>query len=217
MRDVAAGTTVLAAQNTAGVQANGTTERSAISADGRAVVFEAPAGTINLAPNDTDTGQRRHRAQPRRGDHYAGERPHRRRPARASPTSPATGATWCSRPSQKYDATNDASGGNDVYRRDMTTGRVRARSRRGTALDTAAPPDGIRPAISADGSRVSFTSTSADLTAADTNAAWPTSTRATSAPRITVRASLASDGTDAERRRPASDRPSAAPGAWSRS
>ena len=59
VRDVAAGTTVLAAQNNAGVQANGTTERSAISADGRAVAFEAPAGTTNLAPDDTGRRERR--------------------------------------------------------------------------------------------------------------------------------------------------------------
>ncbi len=52
MRRVLAGDTLLAARTTAGLQANGTTERPAMSADGRAVAFEAPAGTFNLDPRD---------------------------------------------------------------------------------------------------------------------------------------------------------------------
>ena len=71
---------------------------------------------------------------------------------------------------EQYDAVNDAPD-NDVYRRDMTTaaGFTLASARNG--LDTAGNAGGIRPAISADGSRVSFTSTSTDLTTDDSNPA----------------------------------------------
>ncbi|MEZ0285230.1 MAG: hypothetical protein ACAH79_08370, partial [Thermoleophilia bacterium] len=56
VRDVIAGTTTLAAVNAAGAQANGTTERPALSADGKVVAFEAPTGTNNLLPGDASPG-----------------------------------------------------------------------------------------------------------------------------------------------------------------
>ena len=95
VRDVA-GVPTLAATTTAGVRANGTTERPAISADGHVVAFEAPAGTTNLAPDDSGAAN----------DVYVRNlvadtsppRATRRGPrAPASPTSPAMAGAWCSK------------------------------------------------------------------------------------------------------------------------
>lgn len=192
VRDIAAGTTVLAARTTAGVQSNGTTERSAISADGRAVAFEAPAGTTNLAPNDTGGGN----------DVFvrnlvAGT---------LSPASDPTATTGSGFPDisgdgryavietgNKYDAVNDLSAGNDVYRRDMGTGAIVLVSAK-NAADAGGGTDGVRPAISADGGRVSFTSTSTDLTT-DANAAVKDVFVRDVAARTTRLASVRADGT----------------------
>jgi hypothetical protein len=68
-----------------------------------------------------------------------------------------------------YDAADDANMANDAYRRDMASGAFTLASAR-NAADAAGNAGGIRPQISADGTRVAFTSTSADLTT-DGNAA----------------------------------------------
>lgn len=192
VRDIAAGTTVLAAQTTAGVQSNGTTERSAISADGRAVAFEAPAGTTNLAANDTGAGN----------DVFV-------RNLTAGTLSPASDPTLTTgsgfpdisgdgryvvlETGQKYDPVNDLSGGNDVYRRDMGTGAIVLVSAR-NASDASGATDGVRPAISADGGRVAFTSASTDLVTGDLNAVKDVFARDIAA-RTTRLASVRADGT----------------------
>lgn len=169
VRDIAAGTTTLAAQNSSGVQANGTTERSAISADGHAVSFDAPAGTTNLSPSDTGAGN----------DIYVRNLVAGTTTPATDPTLPGGAANFSDisgsgryvvfETGDKYDATNDTSAGNDVYRRDMGTNAIVLVSAR-NGLDAGGDAGGLRPAISADGNRVSFTSTSANL-ATDANAA----------------------------------------------
>ena len=115
-----------------------------------------------------------------------------------------------------YDATNDANGANDV------TGAICHRRRRFHASlgaghsDAAGNAGGIGRPISADGSRVSFTSTSVDLTTADSNAAVTDVYTRDIGDEATVRASTASDGTT-QSRSASEHRPSGAPGAWSRS
>ena len=192
VRDITAGTTVLAAVNPAGVQANGTTERSAISADGRSVVMEAPAGTTNLAATDTGAAN----------DAYvrnlaAGTTTPASDPAQMTgsgfPDISGDGRYVVFETGFAYDPVNDAGGNNDVYRRDMGTGAIVLVSAR-NGLDTAGNAGGIRPAISADGTRVAFASTSANL-AADSNAAVKDVFVRDVATKATRLASVRADGT----------------------
>jgi WD40-like Beta Propeller Repeat len=193
VRDLAAGTTTLAAVNAAGVQANGVTERSAISADGNVVAMEAPTGTFNLLPGDADG----------RGNDVAVRNLAAGTTAGASDPTKATGSGFPDisgngryvvlETGEKYDAVNDVSAGNDVYRRDMATNAIELVSARDG--DTGGGnTDGIRPAITADGARVAFTSTSTDLTSADTNAAVRDVYARDVAGRVTRRASARADG-----------------------
>ena len=168
VRDLAAGSTVLAAQTTGGVQANSTTERPAISADGHVVAFEAPAGTFNLDPSD---------ALDRGNDVFvrnlvAGTLSAASDPAAATgsgfPDVSGDGRFVVFETGHAYDATNDAFVGNDVYRRDMGTGAITLVSAR-NGLDGGGNAGGVRPAIAADGARIAFASTSTNLTT-DANA-----------------------------------------------
>lgn len=201
VRDVVAGTTTLAAVNPAGTQADGTTERPSISADGRVVAFEAPAGTTNLAPNDTGGAN----------DVYVRDLVAGTTTAASDPTVPTgsgfpdisgDGRHVVFESGHKYDPVNDLSAGNDAYRRDRGTGAITLVSAR-DGLDAGGGADGLRPAITADGSRVTFTSTSTDLTP-DANAAvrdvFVRDVDARTTRLASVRADGATQGsTDAER------------------
>ena len=197
VRDVAAGATLLAAQSGAGVLANGPTERSAISADGRIVAFEAPAGTFNLVPGDVlDKGNDAIVRNLEAGTTVAASDP-----AAATgsgfPDISGDGRYAVFETGQAYDAANDLNGaGNDVYRRDMATAAapVLVSAKDGADAGSATAASGTRPAISADGSRVSFTSAAADLTGGDTNGVADVYTRDVGT-KVTRRASLASNGT----------------------
>lgn len=192
VRDIAAGTTVLAAQTTAGAQSNGTTERSAISADGRAVAFEAPAGTTNLAPNDTGAANDVFVRNLAAGTLSAASDP-TVTTGSGFPDISGDGRYAVIETGHKYDAVNDLSGGNDVYRRDMGTGAIVLISAK-DASDAGGATDGVRPAISADGGRVAFTSGSADLVTGDANAVRDVFVRDVAA-RTTRLASVRADGT----------------------
>jgi hypothetical protein len=167
VRDIAAGSTVLAAKTTAGVQANGTTERPAISADGRVVAFEAPAGTTNLAPDDTGAVNDVFVRNLAAGTLAAASDP-TRLVGSGFPDISGDGRYVVFETGEKYDPVNDTGSFNDVYRRDMGTAAfVVVSAKNGAAgVGNAA---GIRPSISADGSRVSFGSAATDLTT-DANA-----------------------------------------------
>jgi Tol biopolymer transport system component len=169
VRDIPAGTTVLAARNAAGVQSSDTTERPAISADGRVVAFEAVTNAANLLPGDVagvgnDIVVR---------DLAAGTT------AGASDPTAATGSNFPDisgdgrfvvfETGHKYDAVNDLSGGNDAYRRDMATRAITLVSAR-NGLPAGGDGASTRPAVSADGGRVAFTSGSTDLAGTDANA-----------------------------------------------
>jgi hypothetical protein len=192
VRDIVAGTTVLAAQTSAGVQANGTTERSAISADGRAVTFEAPVGTTNLAPNDTGGGNDVFVRNLAAGTLSAASDP-ARTTGSGFPDISGDGRYVVLETGEKYDATNDVSAGNDVYRRDLGTGAIVLVSAK-NGSDVGGATNGIRPQISADGGRVGFTSTSVDLVSADTNGVGDVFVRDV-ATKTTQRASVRADGT----------------------
>ena len=165
VRDVAAGSTSLVAKTTAGVQANGTTERPAISADGRAVAFEAPAGTTNLAPDDTGAVNDVFVRNLAAGTLAPASDP-TRTTGSGFPDISGDGRYVVFESGERYDPTNDPPGNtfNDAYRRDMGTGAfVLASARNGLA--TAGDGAGTRPSISADGARVAFASTATNLTA----------------------------------------------------
>lgn len=163
VREVSAGATVLAAQTTAGALANSTTERPAISADGRVVAFEAVNTTVNLAPNDTGNGNDIFVRSLAAGTLAAASDPSK--PAGSSfPDISGDGRYVVFDTDEKYGGANDASAGNDVYRRDMGTGDfVLASARNGLAVGGNGTSN--RPSISTDGSRVAFASIATDLTA----------------------------------------------------
>lgn len=168
VRDIPGGTTAAASVRAAGGLPTGTTERPAISADGRVVAFEAPAGTDDVVPGDTgganDVFVR---------DLAAGTTTAASDPARTTgsgfPDISGDGRYVAFETGFAYDAANDANMANDAYRRDMATGTFTLASAKDGAA-TAGTAGGIRPQISADGTRVAFASTSADLTT-DGNAA----------------------------------------------
>ena len=160
VRDIAAGTTVLAAQSTGGAQASATTERPAISADGRVVSFDAPTGTANLVPDEGTTNDVivRNLAT---GTTSAATDPTAVGGGNFSDIS-GDGRYVVFETGDEYDAAND-NGGNDVYRRDMGTGAIVLVSAK-DGSDAGGGTDGARPQISADGGRVAFTSASTNLT-----------------------------------------------------
>lgn len=175
VREVGAGATVLAARTTAGVQANGTTERPAISADGRVVAFEAPAGTFNLDPSDAlNRGNDVFVRNLAAGSLAAASDPTRTNGS-GFPDISGDGRFAVMETGERYDPVNDPNAFNDVYRRDMGTGAftlVSAKDGSAAAGNAA----GTRPAITADGGRVAFTSAATDLIT-DTNAVTDVFTR----------------------------------------
>jgi len=193
VRDIAAGTTVNAAVNAAGVQANSTTERSAISADGHVVSMDAPAGTINLLPGDTAGGVNDIVVRNLAAGTTAGATdPTANAGANFSDIS-GNGRFVVFESGFKYDAVNDTNAVNDIYRRDMATGAITLIS----ALNNgtlASIGGGARPAVSADGARVSFKTLGNDLVGTDANAVNDVYVRDPAA-TTTRRASIAANGT----------------------
>ncbi|MGE0025953.1 MAG: hypothetical protein AB7O78_08500 [Thermoleophilia bacterium] len=191
VRDIPAGTTTAAAVRVAGGLPNGTTERSAISADGRFVAYEAPAGTNDIVPNDTGAGNDVFVRNLAAGTTAAASDP-TQTTGSGFPDISGDGRYVAFETGFAYDAGNDANGANDAYRRDMATGAFAIASAR-NGLDTAGNAGGIRPQISADGQRVAFASTSADL-ATDGNAAVKDVFVRDMSSKATRLASVASDG-----------------------
>lgn len=168
VRDIAAGTTTLVSQSTGGVQANGPTERPAISADGRVVAFTATGTATNLSPSDTGAGNDIYVRNLATGTTSAASDPALLNGTSNFPDISGDGRYVVWETGETYDATNDV-GGNDVYRRDMGTGTVVLVSAR-DGVAGGGNNGGTRPQISANGDRVVFTSTSTDLVT-DANAA----------------------------------------------
>lgn len=193
VRDLAAGTTTLAAVNGAGQQANGTTERPSISADGNVVTFEAVADANNLLPGDAggfnDVVVRNLAAGTTAGA--------------SDPAAPAgsgfpdisgDGRFVVFETDHVYDPANDANGAKDVYRRDMATGAVALASAANDA-DAAGNGGSDRAVVSADGGRVAFRSAATNLAGADGNAATADIFTRDPGSRRTALASVRADGT----------------------
>ena len=193
VRDIAAGTTTLAAVNAGGVQANGTTERSAISADGHVVAMEVPAGTSNLLPGDSPAGANDVVVRNLAAGTTAGASDPTANAGSGFPDISGDGRFVVIESGFKYDPVNDTNAANDVYRRDMATGAITLVS----ALNNgtiASIGGGARPAISADGARVSFRTLGNDLVGTDANNANDVYVRDPAA-KATRRASIAANGT----------------------
>jgi Tol biopolymer transport system component len=169
VRDLAAGTTTLVSQGPGGAQADAVAEQPAISADGRSVAFESPA--TNLAPGqgpgtnvyvrDLAAGATRLASVGADGVAHGGA---------SVPDLSGDGrfVTWQTVAADAPGA--DANGATEVYRRDMAAGTtVLVSARDGTGVASAAG-DSRLAVISADGSRVAFESTAADLVGGDGNA-----------------------------------------------
>lgn len=167
VRDIPAGTTTAASVRSVGGLPNGDTERPAISADGRVVAFEAPAGTTDIVPGDTGNSNDIFVRNLAAGTTTAVSDP-TKTAGSDFPDLSGDGRYVVFDTTNAYDPANDAAN-QDAYRRDMATGVYTVASARNGA-DAAGNGASNRPRISADGTRVTFNSTSTDL-ATDGNAA----------------------------------------------
>ncbi len=192
VRDLAAGTTTLVAVNAAGAQANGITERPAISADGRVVAFEAPTGTFNLLPGDADGGGNDIVVRNLAAGTTAGASDPTAAAGSGFPDISGDGRYVVFETDQPYDAANDAAG-KDVYRRDMATGGAVTLASAITGGTLRGNGASERPAIDAVGERVAFRSAATDLVGADANVTLDVYARDAVA-RVTRRASARADG-----------------------
>lgn len=195
VRDTLARTTTLVSKTSAGVQANGFCERPSISADGRVVAFEAGPTTDNLIPNDANatndvvahvlaTGATSGVSFARNGN----------LPGGGMPDISGDGRYVAFQSGEALDPVNDASGGIDVYVRDLQAGVTTLASAR-TGLTTGGDQGGSQAAVSADGGRVAFASGSTNLISGDTNAQTDVYVRYMATMR-TARASQKADGTE---------------------
>ncbi|MFN8122930.1 MAG: hypothetical protein U0237_10935 [Thermoleophilia bacterium] len=197
LRDIAAGTTVLVSRSTSGAQANGTSERPSISADGRVVAFEAVLDSTNLFDGDTNNANDIVVRDLAKGTTVpAGVAADGTVKGGNIPDISGDGRYVVFQTSDSLDPVNDASGA-DVYRRDLRSGVTTLVSAR-TGADGRGNGDSRIASISADGTRVAFESAATDLTAADGNAATNDVYVRDVAARTTVRGSARADGTQAD-------------------
>lgn len=193
VRDTLARTTTLVSRTSAGQQANGFCERPSISADGRVVAFEAGLTADNLIPNDTNatndiavhvlaTGATSGASFARNGDLLGGN----------MPDISGDGRFVAFQSGAALDPGNDVSGGTDVYVRDRQGAQTVLASAR-TGLTTGGDQGGGQAAISADGDRVAFASSSTNLITGDANNQADVFVRGMAAQR-TARASQRADG-----------------------
>jgi Tol biopolymer transport system component len=202
LRDIGASTNTLISQNSAGQQATTTTERASISADGRHVVLQAPNDDTVLIPGDANAG-----SDVVVRDTVAGTTT--RASLAVDGTAPANGGAGFPDISgdgryvvfegpATYDPVNATAATNNIYRRDLISNTTLLLSSR-NALAQGGDQGGVRPAISADGSRVAFESASTNLIAGDTNAdpdVYVRDAGASAAASATSRASTAAGGAE---------------------
>ncbi len=200
MRDFAVGATTLVSSNTAGQQANEFTERPSISSDGRVVAFEAGPLTTNLYANDANavndiivknlvTGTAVPAAVTTTATTLGGADVK----GGNGPDISGDGRYVIFQTGEQLDATNDVNMATDVYRRDLAAGVTIVASARNGVLSGAG---GAMGAISADGTRVGFTSIDATIVTGDTNATNDAFAR-TIPSQTTVRLSQLANGTQA--------------------
>lgn len=187
-------TTTRASLDAAGVQGNAQSDDSAISADGRYVVFRSQASNFvtgdtngtswDIFRKDLQTGAivrvstSSSGAQSNGGSH--------------DPVVSADGRYVAFRSSAANLVAGDANGQQDIFRKDVETGTTVLVSVSSTGVQGNALADD--PQISDDGNRIAFHSDATNLVATDTNAARDVFVRDVSA-GTTVRVSISSSGT----------------------
>lgn len=214
VRDVQTGAVTRASVSSTGQQANGESNEAAFSGDGRHVAFWSRAS--NLVPGDTNgqvdifrhdrlTGETVRISVASDGAQAGGVHPLPSEPFNVvGHGGMSADGRWIAFTSYASNLVpGDTNGSADIFVRDVLTGqttRVNVASD-GTQANAGRDPrfilsTGHDPQISADGRFVAFASAASDLVPGDTNGTWDlfVHNRLTGQ---TVRASLASDGTQA--------------------
>jgi hypothetical protein len=187
-------TTSRASVDAAGVQGNAQSDDSAISADGRYVVFKSQASNFvtgdtngtswDIFRKDLQTGAIVRVSTSSSGAQSNG--------ASHDPVVSADGRYVAFRSSASNLVTGDVNGQQDVFRKDVQTGTTTLVSVSSAGVQGNALADD--PQISDDGSRIAFHSDATNLVSGDTNAARDVFVRDITA-GTTVRVSVDSSGT----------------------
>lgn len=170
VKDLGTGTLVRASTDVLGNEANGLSNEPAISGDGSRVAFRSQAN--NLVPNDTNfddifvkdlaTGAVVRAST----DASGGQANHHSN----SPSLSADGTKVAFYTAASNLVPGDTNGFTDVYVKDVVSGAVTRASL--TASGVQANQHCYIPSLSADGTKVSFTSNATNLVANDTNASY---------------------------------------------
>jgi hypothetical protein len=169
VKDLATGTTTRVSTDSTGVQVNGISSIASISADGTRVAFQSNAGTLvagdtngttDVFVKDLGTGTTTRVSTDSAGAQSAGTS------INASISGDGTRVAFQSNASNLV--TGDTNGSTDVFVKDLGTGTTTRVSTDSTGAQSTGG-NSLAPSISADGTRVAFSSTASNLVAGDTN------------------------------------------------
>jgi hypothetical protein len=169
VKDLATGTTTRVSTDSTGVQVNGISSIASISADGTRVAFQSNAGTLvagdtngttDVFVKDLGTGTTTRVSTDSAGAQSAGTS------INASISGDGTRVAFQSNASNLV--TGDTNGSTDVFVKDLGTGTTTRVSTDSTGAQSTGG-NSLAPSISADGTRVAFSSTASNLVASDTN------------------------------------------------
>ena len=169
VKDLATGTTTRVSTDSTGVQVNGISSIASISADGTRVAFQSNASTLvagdtnsttDVFVKDLGTGTTTRVSTDSAGAQSAGTS------INASISGDGTRVAFQSNASNLV--TGDTNGSTDVFVKDLGTGTTTRVSTDSTGAQSTGG-NSLAPSISADGTRVAFSSTASNLVAGDTN------------------------------------------------
>ena len=169
VKDLATGTTTRVSTDSTGVQVNGISSIASISADGTRVAFQSNASTLvagdtnsttDVFVKDLGTGTTTRVSTDSAGAQSAGTS------INASISGDGTRVAFQSNASNLV--TGDTNGSTDVFVKDLGTGTTTRVSTDSTGAQSTGG-NSLAPSISADGTRVAFSSTASNLVASDTN------------------------------------------------
>lgn len=169
-RDMTAGRTILVSRDSAGVPSNGSSENPTMTPDGRYVAFISTAS--NLAPGPKGYEYQVYLRDLRTGttSWVSARRDGGEADSGASVQSVSADARYVAFGSDATDLVpGDTNCSTDVFVRDRRAGSLRRVT--GTGTGTQAQGDSRDAALSADGTRIAFTSLANNLVARDTNRA----------------------------------------------
>ncbi|MBY0260554.1 Hint domain-containing protein, partial [Methylobacterium sp.] len=169
VKDLVTGTTTRVSTDSTGVQVSGISSIASISADGTRVAFQSNAstlvagdtnGTTDVFVKDLGTGTTTRVSTDSAGAQSAGTS------INASISGDGTRVAFQSNASNLV--TSDTNGSTDVFVKDLGTGTTTRVSTDSTGAQSTGG-NSLAPSISADGTRVAFSSTASNLVAGDTN------------------------------------------------